>query len=183
MTYLHKEKPDYYIGIILALVTGMRIGEVCALQWEDITIDSIHINKTMQRLSGPQAKGICIGSPKTYSSIRKIPINTQLSLFLNNIIDRREYVVCQKNGKYVEPRLLQMHFNKVLARCGIAPYNFHSLRHTFATRCVESGMDIKTLSEILGHSDVKTTLNKYVHSSLNHKKKQMELVFFDLDVP
>ena len=90
----------------------------------------------------------------------------------------RDYgsVLKNRNGNRVEPRLMQMTFEKFVVECGLPKTNFHALRHTFATRCVEAGFDIKSLSEILGHSDVKTTLNKYVHSSMEQKQKNMALL-------
>ena len=129
----------------------------------------------MQRIKENNRTIIEINEPKTKNSIRTIPI----PLFLRPLVE--EYrsagtVLKNRNGRAVEPRLMQVTFEKYISDCGLSKTNFHALRHTFATRCVEAGFDIKTLSEILGHSDVKTTLNKYVHSSIKQKQKNMELL-------
>lgn len=172
--YLSEKSDVFSFGILLALYTGMRIGEVCALQWEDISVETIRINKTMQRLKTDTDKTeVMILPPKTASSDREIPIPKVL---LSTFSERRRdsgFVLLQDNGKHIEPRLLQTKFAKIAKACGLANTHFHTLRHTFATRCIEAGVDVKTLSEILGHSDVKTTLSKYVHSSLELKKSCM----------
>lgn len=173
MKYLKQDTDVYKFAVILALYTGLRIGELCALQWEDITEDYIKINKTMMRLKDKNGKTeIKIGSPKSKSSKRIIP-TPQCLLPLINQYRKQGYVLSNSKHKFIEPRLLQWSFEKIVNDCGLDRTSFHTLRHTFATRCVEAGVDIKTLSEILGHSDVKTTLNKYVHSSFELKQKGM----------
>lgn len=165
----------FSFGILLALYTGLRIGEVCALKWEDINDNTIHICKTMERLKN--ANGITevmILPPKTNSSDRIIPIPTALKTIIEKRQQESGYVLTRPNGKFTEPRLMQNKFAKCLTECGIEKANFHALRHTFATRCIESGVDVKTLSELLGHSDVKTTLNRYVHSSFELKQKSID---------
>ena len=172
--YLMEQDDIFSFGILLALYTGMRIGEVCALQWEDISVETIRINKTMQRLRADTDKTeVMILPPKTASSDREIPIPQAL---LSAVAERRRsngFVLLQDSGNFIEPRLLQNRFTKIIRACGLTKVHFHTLRHTFATRCIEAGVDIKTLSEILGHSDVKTTLNKYVHSSMELKQSCM----------
>ena len=163
------------MGIRLALYTGMRVGELCALQWDDITDSTIIINKTVQRLKQNGKTGLVITEPKTPSSNRIIPIPD----FLIPILDRYRStgsVLKNRYSRQVEPRLIQRTFEQYVINCGLPKTNFHALRHTFATRCVEAGFDIKSLSEILGHTDVKTTLNKYVHSSFEQKQKNMKLL-------
>ena len=171
-----KNKPDIFsFGILLALFTGMRIGEICALKWENISADTIQICATMERLkTSSGTTGIVILPPKTATSNRVIPIPKTLVYEIEKRRKEDGFVLVQENGKPVEPRLLQSKFAKISAQCGLSNVHFHTLRHTFATRCIEVGVDIKTLSEILGHSDVKTTLNKYVHSSLELKKISMD---------
>lgn len=165
----------FSFGILLALYTGLRIGEVCALKWEDITDDTIHICKTMERLKNANGvTEVMILPPKTDSSDRIIPIPAALKSIIEQYCQNSGYVLTRSNGKFTEPRLLQNKFVKCLAECGIDKANFHTLRHTFATRCIESGVDVKTLSELLGHSDVKTTLNRYVHSSFELKQKSID---------
>ena len=172
--YLYSDLNNYKMGILLALYTGMRVGELCALQWDDVADNTIIINKTIQRLKQNGKTVLEITEPKTRSSNRKIPVPDFLMAMLNQY---RSYgsVLKNRNGKPVEPRLMQLTFEKYVNDCGLPKTNFHALRHTFATRCIEAGFDIKSLSEILGHTDVKTTLNKYVHSSLEQKHKNMEL--------
>lgn len=179
--YLLSKNDIFSFGMLLALFTGLRIGELCALTWEDITDNTITVNKTVQRIQKNGYTEIIILPPKTLSSNRVIPIPKELLLLLKS---KRNVgnVLVQENGKPIEPRLLQMKFKKYTAECGIENINFHALRHSFATRCVELGFDIKTLSEILGHSDVKTTLNKYVHSSMKQKSKQMDMLKFNIAI-
>lgn len=173
--YLYADLNNYKMGILLALYTGIRVGELCALQWNDIENNTIIINKTMQRLKKNGKTVLEITEPKTRSSNRRIPVP---EFFQQTLTQYRSSgsVLKNRNGKPVEPRLMQLTFEKYVINCGLPKTNFHALRHTFATRCVEVGFDIKSLSEILGHTDVKTTLNKYVHSSLEQKKKNMELL-------
>ena len=172
--YLYNDMNLYKFGVLLALYTGIRIGELCALQWDDVRSDCITISKTMHRIKNEQHTIIEISEPKTPSSVRKIPIPQ----FLQSIIDKyrqpKGYILINRNGKYVEPRLLQLTFKSMIEDCGLSKTNFHALRHTFATRCIEANFDVKSLSEILGHSDVKTTLNKYVHSSFELKQENMK---------
>ena len=173
--FLFSQDNIFSFGILFALYTGLRIGELCALKWEDISENKIHVNKTMQRLKGDSEKTeIMILPPKTSSSDRVIPITAALLPIIEKYRKKNGYVLIQANGKFTEPRLLQNKFAKYISACGIQNAHFHTLRHTFATRCIESGMDVKSLSEILGHSDVKTTLNKYVHSSFELKQNSID---------
>lgn len=126
----------------------------------------------MQRLKDDNGKSIVIiDSPKTFNSNRTIPIPD----FLISIIEQRRdkpenYILSTGSLKFVEPRLMQIKFKKIIEVCDLDNVTFHTLRHTFDTRCVECDCDIKSLSEILGHADVNTTLNRYVHSSLELKQ-------------
>lgn len=173
--YLYKDMDNFKFAVLISLYTGIRIGELCALQWKDINNGTIKIYKTLHRLKDENGKStIFIDSPKTFHSNRTIPI----PLFLNNIIEMRRhdpenYVIANESVKIIEPRLMQIKFKRMTTECGLENVTFHTLRHTFATRCVECGFDIKSLSEILGHADVKTTLNKYVHSSMELKQANM----------
>lgn len=171
--YLISDNEIYKFGVLLTLYTGIRIGELCALTWDDITDDYILINKTMYRTKGQNNKTeIKIGTPKTTSSNRRIPLPQCLSPYIKRY--RKEgYVLSTEKQQFCEPRLMQLKFAKMIDESGIEKANFHALRHTFATRCIEAGVDVKTLSEMLGHSDIKTTLNKYVHSSFELKQQSM----------
>lgn len=162
-------------GILLSLYTGLRIGELCALCWSDIKADHITVNKTMQRLKDDNGgTKIFINSPKSDCSKRIIPLPEFLKPVINQFRKSDGFVLSSDTKKYIEPRLMQIKFEKIITETGIEKANFHCLRHTFATRCIESGFDIKSLSEILGHSDVKTTLNRYVHSSFELKQSNMQ---------
>ena len=172
--YISEDMDNTKFGVFLSLYTGIRIGELCALQWKDIDNDSINIHKTMYRIKSGIKTSVRIASPKTVSSFRIIPlpvlIRSNVETFRSNEDD---YILGNIKTPIVEPRLMQIRFKKITEHCGFERVTFHTLRHTFATRCVECGFDIKSLSEILGHSDVKTTLNKYVHSSLEQKQANM----------
>lgn len=181
VNHLLLQSDIFSFGILIGLFTGMRIGEICAIEWQDITENTIHISKTMQRLKNSDGvTEVMILPPKTASSDRIIPIPSALKSIIEQHRKSCGFVLVQGNGKFTEPRLLQNKFAKCLTECGIEKANFHALRHTFATRCVEAGVDIKTLSELLGHSDVKTTLNKYVHSSFDLKQKSVDKLSFSL---
>lgn len=171
------------LGILLSITTGLRLGEICALQYKDINFDSktIHICKTVQRIRTVSGTKLISSPPKTYNSNRYIPIPLIVQEYINsfNIIDSatnsQHYLLSDSVIPY-EPRTLQYSFKRLLIQCDIDDINFHCLRHTFATNCVEVGFEIKTLSEILGHSSVSFTLNRYVHSSIIQKANQMKLL-------
>ncbi|MBE6739396.1 MAG: site-specific integrase [Ruminococcaceae bacterium] len=166
---------SYKFSILLALYTGMRIGELCALKWQDITDDSIIVYKTMQRLKTDNGDTeVFISDPKSESSKRVIPLPEFLKEFANKMRKADGYVLETNRSPFCEPRTMQHRFKETAKDLGFKGATFHTLRHTFATRCVEAGFDIKSLSEILGHSDVKVTLNRYVHSSFEQKQKNMQ---------
>lgn len=181
--YIFNNLNEKNIGILLSLYAGLRIGEVCALKWSDINFGekTIHIKDTVSRIATvteefTQTKTkLQINDAKTYSSNRIIPIPEILyNLLLQSKNTESEFVLKGSSYPYTDPRTLQYAFHKKLKDCGLRDINYHTLRHTFATRCIESGMDVKSLSEILGHSNVNITLNTYVHSSVSLKRKQLE---------
>ena len=178
--YLSLNLNHYNIGILLCLFTGIRIGELCALRWEDISISerTIYIHQTMQRIqrkNDDKKTIIHISTPKSQCSIRTIPIPDNLiEMIIQFSTLQSGYFLTENDSKFVEPRTLQNHFKKVLREIDITDKNFHSLRHTFATRCVELGFDVKSLSEILGHASVNITMNRYVHPSLELKRENMQ---------
>ena len=179
---LLKDIDRYKLGIYMCLYTGIRIGELCALQWKNIsfTDSTLKVIHTMQRIQyeneySTHKTHIIITEPKSSSAIRTIPLPEFLTEKLRPFVaNPNAFVLSGECTQHVEPRTMQNKFKAYLAEGGIEDANFHSLRHTFATRCVEIGFDIKTLSEILGHSSVKITLDKYVHSSLELKRSNME---------
>lgn len=184
-----KDSFDYQkVGILLALYTGMRIGEICALRWKNIDLDRgvIHVSETLQRISvkswekNPVEKNrsvseVVITSPKSPASIRTIPLAKDFINKLKKIqqIDDAFFLTGEAD-RYMEPRTYRDYYTRLLKRLNLYYVPFHGLRHTFATRCIEAGCDYKTVSELLGHSDVKTTLHLYVHSDMEYKKNCIE---------
>lgn len=169
-------------GVYFCLYTGLRIGELCALRWENIDIENkkVKINKTITRIKNPDVNGrlktiIIIDDPKSNSSIREIPIPDFIIPMLYKIsknVAPTDFFVTG-NSNFVETRTYFNRYKRILNDANLNNYNFHALRHTFATRCVENGCDPKTLSEILGHSSVKITLERYVHPNYENKVKMM----------
>lgn len=182
-SYLRDNLTPCNMGILLCLYTGLRIGEICALTWEDILMDEQHlyIHQTMQRIqvkdSGVKKTEVIIMPPKSGCSIRIIPIPDEICQLLSQIQKQdKAYLLTGMVHSYVEPRNMENRFKAVTKECDIHDVNFHALRHTFATRCVELGFDVKSLSEILGHASVNITMNRYVHPSMELKKKNMNLL-------
>ena len=181
-SHLFAEPNPTGIGILLSLHTGIRIGEVCALTWNDVDLSNhiIHIRHTVSRIRNPNesetAKSIWIvDTPKTKASTRDIPISSALYPVLNEAAFRApNHYVVSDSIEFLSPRTYEYRYHRMLHECGIAPINYHALRHTFATRCIEAGVDVKSLSEILGHANVGITLGTYVHSSMDLKRTQLE---------
>lgn len=172
--YLQGNLTGSNLGIFLTMYSGLRIGELCALTWNDIDFENsvVHVSKTLQRIADDSKDSktrLTITTPKSKTSIREIPLPS----FVMDVLKQNKgcgYIL-SCSSKPVEPRTLQNRFKTVLKNCGIHNANFHLLRHTYATVCIESGFDAKTVSELLGHSNVNITLNRYVHSSLEMKRK------------
>lgn len=173
--FLLDDMDNFKFCVLLALYTGLRIGELSALRWEDISDGCVCVSRTMQRLKN-ESGGSCIviGTPKSESSKRTIPLPSFMLPYIEKFRRPGEYVLQTQRRQYAEPRCIQFRFGALMRQCGLQNVTFHTLRHTFATQCIEAGFDVKTLSEILGHTDVKTTLNRYVHSSLSLKQRNME---------
>ena len=166
-------KKDKQYGILLCLYSGLRIGELIALQWSDI--DFAKGILTVSKSCHDGKDGIVIDEPKTSSSRRVIPLPKQLLPLLKGIKKKSDSpFVVSANGKPVSVRSYQRSFELLLKKLNIPHKGFHSLRHTFATRAIECGMDVKTLSEILGHKNPTVTLNRYAHSLMEHKKEMMD---------
>lgn len=164
-------------GIVLCLYTGLRIGELLALTWEDVDMKSglIAVNKACHDKIEKNGTARIVELPKTPSSKRIIPVPKQLLPVLRQLkkTGKCETVISSPEGKPIAIRSYQRSFSLFLKKLGIAHKGFHSLRHTFATRALECGMDVKTLSEILGHKNAAITLNRYVHSLTEHKRNMM----------
>lgn len=160
------------LGILLCLYTGLRIGKLLALEWSDVNFDKreLRVSKTCYDKDGVRT----IGTPKTWSSTRVIPIPTQLVPVLEALQTRggSQYVVSD-HGQYISIRSYQRSFVLLLKKLNIPHRGFHALRHTFATRELECGMDVRTLAEILGHKNPTVTLNRYAHSLMEHKREMM----------
>lgn len=175
--YLLTKTDIYKLGVLLALFTGIRIGELCALTWGDIVDGRMKVNKTMQRLSKGKGLGskLIISTPKTATSNRIVPIPSFILPLVESTrrSDHHQFL-STKEKAVIEPRIMQLRFQRYLKETNIPNATFHSLRHTFATRCTEAGCEIKSLSELLGHSSVTVTLNRYVHSSFSLKISAIE---------
>lgn len=170
------------LGIMLSLYCGLRLGEACALQWLDIDPDNgiLYVRRTVQRIAistGEKKTALHVGTPKSKSSIRAIPIPRFLVPIIFALAKDEPhdaYILTGSISKPLEPRTFQYYFNQVLYMAGIEKTKYHTLRHTFATNCIALGFDVKSLSEILGHSNVSITMNKYVHPSMQQKRLQMD---------
>lgn len=182
--YILNDLTPKNLGILISLYSGMRIGEICALKWSDIDFKNniIHVNKTLQRIylkenSNSTVSKIIISSPKTINSNRDIPISRDFADIIKPLKINSKFYVLTSSLECIEPRAYRKHFASMLKKINIKPINFHSLRHTFATNCISLGIDYKTVSDLLGHSDINITLNLYVHPNLSQKKKCMNIIW------
>ena len=166
------------LGLLLCLYAGLRIGEICAMRWEciDLCEKTLSVNVTMQRLqiagaATGQRTGVIESSPKSEDSRRTVPI---ADFLIEQLLKRKPRLqsayLLTGSEQYIEPRSYENYYKRVLSAAGIPICNFHTLRHTFATRCIESGADAKTVSVLLGHSTVRMTLDRYVHPTMNAKQ-------------
>ena len=180
--YLDGSEDRCHLGIWLCLSTGLRLGELCALTWDDISLEEqkLYVRHTIQRIRNEGEDGaktkVVITPPKSQCSLRTIPLTDKLCSALAPTRQPGAYFLTGDTEKYMEPRTMQNHFKAVLADAGIKDANFHALRHTFATQCVEAEMDVKCLSEILGHSSVSITMDRYVHPTMEWKRQNIEKV-------
>ena len=179
MSFLKSHFSFRNLGLYICLCTGMRIGEICALKWSDISIRSktICIRRTIERVyvidGGRKYTKLIIGTPKTASSIRDIPVSGDLFKVLKSLIGlvNDAGFVLTNTEKPLEPRIYRHYYKRFMSKLNMPAMKFHGLRHTFATRCIESNCDYKTVSSILGHSNVSTTLNLYVHPDMGQKRR------------
>lgn len=173
------------LGIYMCLSSGMRIGEICALTWQDIDIESsvINVRKTIQRIylveNEKSHTEVIIDTPKSKNSIREIPMTSELIKIIKPLkkIVNPHFFILSNNSHPVEPRTYRNYYKQLLIQLGIPLLKFHGLRHSFATRCIESKCDYKTVSVLLGHSNISTTLNLYVHPNMEQKKRCVEQMY------
>ncbi|GHT01943.1 transposase [Bacteroidia bacterium] len=179
MTYVQEHFTFKNLGVYICLSTGIRIGEICALTWEDIDTDTgiISVRQTLQRIyimeNDSKHTELVFDTPKTKNSIRDIPMTKDLLKMLKPIkkVVNNSFYVLTNDAKPTEPRTYRNYYKQLMEDLGIPKLKFHGLRHSFATRCIESNCDYKTVSVMLGHSNISTTLNLYVHPNLEQKKK------------
>lgn len=183
---LLSESKPLYLGILIALYAGLRIGEVCALQWKDFDFKegTVNISKTCIRIvdteySTEKRTRLLIDKPKTECANRIIPLSDDILSHFQKARTSPEMYILTGKTHFMEPRVCLENYKRILRAASIKDHTFHALRHTFATRCVELGFDIKSLSEIMGHSNISITMQRYVHPSIEQKRMQMNKLSFD----
>lgn len=185
INYLQENFTFKNLGIYICLSTGMRIGEICGLLWSDIDVESgiIKVRRTVQRIyvidGETRHTEILIDTPKTKNSIRDIPMTTELYKIIKPLkkVVNNDFYVITNEAKPTEPRTYRNYYERLIKRLGVPKLKFHGLRHSFASRCIESKCDYKTVSVILGHSNISTTLNLYVHPNMEQKKKCIDQMY------
>ena len=185
MQYVKENFTFRNLGVYVCLSTGMRIGEICGLKWSDINLsaETISVNRTIERIyiidEGKRHTELIISTPKTQNSIREIPMNRELLKLIRPFkkVMNDDFFVLTNEAKPTEPRTYRNYYKQLLKQLNIPDLKFHGLRHSFATRCIESQCDYKTVSVILGHANISTTLNLYVHPNMEQKKKCIDKMF------
>ena len=180
--YIKRHLDERNAGIYICLSTGLRIGEVCALRWMDIDLErrQLHVRNTLERIYTAENQGshttLVMSSPKTANSLRAIPLTQDICKVLVPLLRGREKedFVLSGSRHPLEPRTYRNYYHQYMRDAGLPDVRFHVLRHSFGTRCIESGCDYKTVSVLLGHSNISTTLNLYVHPNYEQKMKCME---------
>lgn len=180
VSYLKANMSPTAFGILLSLFMGLRIGELCGLQWEDVDFQNkiLHIRRTVQRISsanGNRKTKIVISSPKSATSFRDIVIPDALMKYFEMFRNEASHFILSGTGKPVEPRTIQYRYKKILHTADVEDHNYHKLRHTFATNSAEKGFHVKALSAVLGHSNVTLTLNRYVHPDRTYERRLMNM--------
>lgn len=176
------------LGIYISLSTGLRIGEVCALKWSDINVTDgiLTVNRTIERIyiieGEEKHTELVINTPKTKNSCREIPMNKELLGMLKPLkkVVNDDYYILTNDERPIEPRTYRNYYKRLMEKLDIPKLKYHGLRHSFATRCIEVGCDYKTVSVLLGHSNISTTLNLYVHPNMEQKKRCIDKVFKSL---
>ena len=185
MEYVKTHFTFMNLGIYICLCAGLRIGEVCALSWDDVDVDFgvIKISKTIQRIyiieGTEKHTELIIDTPKSKNSIREIPIAKDLLKLIRPFkkVVNGQFYILTNSSRPTEPRTYRNYYKRLMETLNIPRLKFHGLRHSFATRCIESKCDYKTVSVLLGHSNISTTLNLYVHPNMEQKKKCVEQMF------
>ncbi len=184
--YLTDNPNPKNLGILLCLQTGLRLGEICGLQWQDINLENktLIIHRTLQKIYIKEKNRcyskIIIDTPKTKTSNRTIPLYYDFINLIKSFYEDKSYYFITNNKNYLEPHRYRHYYQKLLHSLNLPKLTFHSLRHTFATQAIELGIDYKTISEILGHSNISTTLNLYIHPKTEYKRKCLDLIYQNL---
>ena len=176
------------LGIYISLTTGLRIGEICGLKWSDINTDNgtITVNRTIERIyivdDERKHTELITNTPKTKNSCREIPMNKELLAMVKPLkkVVNADFYVLTNEEKPTEPRTYRNYYHRLMKRLDIPRLKYHGLRHSFATRCIESNCDYKTVSVLLGHANITTTLNLYVHPNIEQKRKCISKMFKSL---
>lgn len=176
------------LGIYISLSTGLRIGEICSLKWSDINVTDgiLTVNRTIERIyiieGEKKHTELVINTPKTKNSCREIPMNKELLGMLKPLkkVVNDDYYILTNDERPIEPRTYRNYYKRLMEKLDIPKLKYHGLRHSFATRCIEVGCDYKTVSVLLGHSNISTTLNLYVHPNMEQKKRCIDKVFKSL---
>ena len=176
------------LGIYISLSTGLRIGEICALKWSDINVmdGTITVSRTIERIyiieGEKKHTELIINTPKTKNSCREIPMSKELLAMIKPLkkVVNEDFYVLTNDERPTEPRTYRNYYNGLMVKLDIPKLKYHGLRHSFATRCIEAGCDYKTVSVLLGHSNISTTLNLYVHPNMEQKKRCITKMFKSL---
>lgn len=171
------------VGILLSATGGLRLGEACALRVSDFDFQNgtVSVTREVLRIKVGEKTQLVVQTPKSESSIRTVPLPNDMMAFLKKAVSglpENAYVLTGRSDKPMEPRTYQYYFASVLRRCGLKKRCYHTLRHSYATQCIEKGVDVKSLSEMLGHADVTTTLRLYVHPSMDSKRRAIQKISF-----
>lgn len=185
MVYIQTHFTFKNLGIYICLSTGIRIGEICALTWDDLDVENgiIHVRKTIQRIyimeKSRKHTEVILDTPKTKNSIREIPMTKDLLKMVRPVkkVVNGNFYVLTNEPQPTEPRTYRNYYKRLILSLGLPSMKFHGLRHSFATRCIESKCDYKTVSVLLGHSNISTTLNPYVHPNMEQKKRCIDRMF------
>ena len=188
LNYIQNHFTFARLGIYISLSTGLRIGEICALKWSDINVTdgTITVSRTIERIyiieGEKKHTELVINTPKTKNSCREIPMSKELLAIIKPLkkVVNEDFYVLTNDERPTEPRTYRNYYNGLMAKLGIPKLKYHGLRHSFATRCIEAGCDYKTVSVLLGHSNISTTLNLYVHPNMEQKKRCITKMFKSL---